>query len=79
MRFQLDAPKRSTEEFLAEAQYSPKLTPEFQALLADFLQCCDLLKFARTFADRNELVQLHDAAVCFVKETAPSREGAPAA
>ena len=79
VRFQLDAPKRSTEEFLAEAQYSPKLTPEFQALLADFLQCCDLLKFARTFADRNELVQLHDAAVCFVKETAPSREGAPAA
>lgn len=72
VRFQLDAPKRSTEEFLAEAQRSPKLAPEFQKLLADFLQCCDLLKFARTFANRNELVQLHDAAVCFVKETAPA-------
>ena len=72
VRFHLDAPKRSTEEFLAEAQHSPRLAPEYQQLLADFLQCCDLLKFARTFADRSELVQLHDAAICFVKETAPS-------
>ena len=75
VRFDLAAPKRSTEEFLAEAQRSPKLAPEYQELLTDFLQCCDLLKFARTFADRNELVQLHDAAVHFVKETAPGREG----
>ena len=73
VRFDLAAPKRSTEEFLAEAQHSPKLAPEYQTLLADFLQCCDLLKFARTFADRNELVQLHDAAIHFVKETAPER------
>ena len=74
VRFDLAAPKRSTEEFLAEAQQSPNLAPEFQTLLADFLRCCDLLKFARTLADRNELVQLHEAAICFVKETAPSRE-----
>ena len=72
VRFHLEAPKRSTEEFLAEAQRSPRLAPESQALLADFLQCCDLLKFARTFASRNELVQLHDAAVRFVKATAPT-------
>ena len=70
VRFDLAAPTRSTEEFLAEAQYSPKLAPEYQTLLADFLQCCDLLKFARTLADRNELVQLHDAAVSFVKGSA---------
>ena len=76
VRFDLAAPKRSTEEFLAEAQQSPNLAPEYQTLLADFLQCCDLLKFARTLADRNELVQLHDAAIRFVKETAPSREQA---
>ena len=73
-RFRLDAPHRSTEEFLAEAQHSPKLTPEFQKLLADFLHCCDLLKFARTSADRGELAQLHDAAIRFVKETAPAHE-----
>ena len=72
VRFALDAPKRSTEEFLAEARHSPKLAPESQTLLAAYLQCCDLLKFARTFANRKELVQLHDAAVGFVKETAPA-------
>lgn len=79
VRFALAAPTRSTEEFLAEAQHSPKLAPEYQTLLADFLQCCDLLKFARTFADRKELTQLHDAAICFVKETAPPREAEAAA
>ena len=75
VRFDLAAPTRSTEEFLAEAQHSPKLAPAFQTLLADFLQCCDLLKFARTLASRNELGQLHDSAIHFVKETAPEPFG----
>ncbi len=74
VRFDLAAPKRSTEEFLAEAQHSPKLAPEYQTLLGEFLQSCDLLKFARTLANRNELVHLHDSAIRFVKETAPARE-----
>ena len=79
VRFNLAAPTRSTEEFLAEARHSPKLAPEYQTLLSDFLHYCDLLKFARTFADRGELTQLHEAAICFVKETAPSREPASSA
>ena len=68
-RFALSAPRRSTEEFLAEAQQSPKLEAPHQALLGDFLRICDLLKFARTFANRAELKDLHEAAVRFVKET----------
>ena len=68
-RFALSAPRRSTEEFLAEAQQSPKLDPQHRALLGDFLRICDLLKFARTFANRAELKELHEAAVRFVKET----------
>ena len=68
-RFALSAPRRSTEEFLAEAQQSPKLEPQHRALLGDFLRICDLLKFARTFANRAELKELHEAAVRFVKET----------
>jgi hypothetical protein len=68
-RFELNAPRRSTEEFLAEAEHSPKLAPGHQALLGEFLQVCDLLKFACTLANRAELHQLHDAAVRFVKET----------
>ncbi len=68
-RFSLSAQFQSTEEFLAEAQQSPKLEPQHQALLGDFLCICDLLKFARTFANRAELNALHEAAVRFVKET----------
>ena len=73
-RFDLSAPLRSTEEFLSEAQHSPRLGAEDQALLAEFLQCCDLLKFAKTFADRGELQQLHDAAIRFVKDSRPARK-----
>jgi hypothetical protein len=68
-RFDLHAPRRSTEEFLVEAQQSPRLGPQHQAALGEFLRICDLLKFARTFANRDELKGLHDAAVHFVKET----------
>lgn len=69
-RFDLAAPLRSTEEFLAEARHAPQLSARFQKLLADFLGCCDVLKFARTVADRGELTQLHEAATHFVTETA---------
>ena len=68
-RFELSAPRRSTEEFLTEAQQSPNLSPAQQALLREFLRICDLLKFARTLANRLELTRLHEAAVGFVKET----------
>jgi hypothetical protein len=68
-RFGLLAPLRSTEEFLQEAQSSPKLQPAHQQALARFLSVCDLLKFARTHATQAELKELHEAAVQFVKET----------
>jgi hypothetical protein len=68
-RFDLAAPRLSTEEFLDEARRAPQLNAEFQGLLADFLRCCDVLKFARTVADRTELTQLHEAATHFVTET----------
>ena len=68
-RFSLSAPRQSTEEFLEGAQHSPRLTRTHQELLGEFLRVCDLLKFARTFANRDELKGLHEAAVNFVKET----------
>ena len=78
-RFALSASRRSTEEFLLEATHSPNLAPEYQTLLAEFLRICDLLKFARTLANKNELTQLHDAAIRFVREThaAPPVEAVP--
>jgi hypothetical protein len=71
-RFELKAPRQSTEEFLAEAQSSPRLTAQQQTALAEYLRICDLLKFGRTFANRDELKNLHEAAVHFVKETRPT-------
>jgi len=68
-RFDLNAPRQSTEEFLEDVQHSPRLVPNHQKLLAEFLRVCDLLKFARTLANRDELAGLHEAAVNFVKET----------
>jgi hypothetical protein len=68
-RFELSAPRRSTEEFLVEAQQSPRLSLAHQTSLREFLRICDLLKFARTLASRSELTQLHEAAVRFVKDT----------
>ena len=70
--FGLQAPRRATDEFLLEAQQSPKLSPEQQTSLAEFLRCCDLLKFARTSANRAELELLHKAAVNFVQTAPPA-------
>lgn len=77
-RFELSAPRQSTEEFLVSAQNSPKLEARHQNSLAEFLRVCDLLKFARTLANRNELSALHDAAIAFVKETRPKKEAVAA-
>ena len=69
VRFGLFAPRRSTEEFLIEAQASSRLERHYRALLARFLGACDLFKFGRTHAEPAELSTLHDAAVKFVTET----------
>jgi hypothetical protein len=69
-RFGIRAPLRSTEEFLREAQHSPKLAAEQQGLLGEFLGCCDFLKFVRGgAASREELEKLHRSAVDFVTAT----------
>jgi hypothetical protein len=69
-RFGIRAPLRSTEEFLREAQHSPKLAAEHQSLLGEFLGCCDFLKFVRGgAASREELEKLHRTAVDFVTAT----------
>lgn len=71
-RFGIRAPFQATEEFLAAASQSPALEPHHRQLLAHYLGQCDLLKFARTQAGRDELHRLHTAAVRFVKESTPA-------
>lgn len=78
-RFGLNAPDRTTEEFLAELRAGGgPLSAEQQGLLADFLTRCDLVKFAPGHpATEEELRGLHRAAWRLVRETEPA--AAPAA
>src|SRR5262245_43947197 len=68
-RFQLRAPERTTEEFLTELQTSSALHREQKQSLAEFLQSCDLVKFARFEPTESALRELHDAALRLVDET----------
>ena len=68
-RFELRAPERTTEEFLVELQNSKQLTLDQKLSLGEFLQSCDLVKFARFEPTETNLRQLHDAALRLVDET----------
>ena len=81
-RFELHAPERTTEEFLVELQNSKHLALDQKLSLGEFLQSCDLVKFARHEPTETSLRQLHDAALRLVDETqfdpiSPSTPSAP--
>jgi hypothetical protein len=71
-RFELHAPDRTTEEFLAELQTSQSLSPPQKDSLGAFLAKCDLVKFARAEPSEQELHDLWNAAMQLVEETTPS-------
>jgi hypothetical protein len=68
-RFRFHAPERTTEEFLVELQNTNILTLEQKQSLADFLQSCDLVKFARHEPNEAALRDLHECALRLVDET----------
>lgn len=68
-RFNLRAPEQTTEEFLVELQTSYALSAEQKKSLADFLQSCDLVKFARFEPTETALRDLHESALRLVDET----------
>jgi len=70
-RFDFHAPERTTEEFLVELGATDRLTPDQKQSLGEFLQRCDLVKFARYEPREPELRELHAAAVRLVEETEP--------
>jgi hypothetical protein len=70
-RFDFRAPERTTEEFLYELQATDLLTPDQKQSLGEFLNRCDLVKFARYEPGEPELRDLHGAAVRLVEETEP--------
>jgi hypothetical protein len=73
-RFDFRAPERTTEEFLHELQATDLVSPEQKESLGQFLESCDLVKFARYEPGEPELRELHDSAVRLVEETVPKPE-----
>ena len=77
-RFNFRAPERTTEEFLHELQRTDRLTRDQKDSLGEFLQSCDLVKFAKYEPGETELRELHGAAVRLVEETEPVEVPSPA-
>ncbi len=70
-RFNFHAPERTTEEFLHELRGTNLLTPDQKESLGEFLNRCDLVKFAKYEPREPELRDLHDSALRLVAETVP--------
>ena len=70
-RFTFHAPERTTEEFLYELRETDRLTRDQKESLGEFLQRCDLVKFAKYEPGEPELRDLHDSALRLVEETEP--------
>lgn len=73
-RFSFRAPERTTEEFLRELKKTELLLPDQKESLGEFLQRCDLVKFAKYEPAEDELRQLHRAALQLIEETEPQPE-----
>jgi hypothetical protein len=70
-RFSFRAPERTTEEFLHELRSTNLLDAGQKERLSDFLQRCDLVKFAKYEPREMELRDLHASALRLVDETEP--------
>jgi len=70
-RFDFRAPERTTEEFLHELKTTDLLAAEQKEKLGEFLESCDLVKFAKYEPGEPELRELHGSAVRLVEETEP--------
>jgi hypothetical protein len=65
-QYRLHATEQTSQEFLAEAAKSPHFTGADKELLADFLERCDLIKFAHVDATSDDSRGLLAQAVRFV-------------
>jgi len=68
-RFGLHAPERTSEEFLDELQISNILQAEHKQLLKDYMQHCDLVKFAEHQPATEDIQKTFDACKRFIVET----------
>lgn len=72
LRFGLMAPERTTEEFLAELRSSDALSADRKALLEEFLEACDMVKFALYEPATEEIERAFNAARDFVQQSVPA-------
>ena len=68
-RFKLMAPDRTTEEFLVEMTVTGKLTGVHKELVGNFLEHCDMVKFAAYGPDSREIENSFNSAKKLVDET----------
>ena len=64
--YRLHAPQQTSPEFLASISRSPKFSDSDRKLLAEFLEHCDLIKFARIDASVGDSARLLESAQAFV-------------
>ncbi len=75
-RFMIKAPEMTTEEFILSLQTADCLSPEQKKLLKEFLQHCDLVKFARFKPESKAIDDSFAAAKRVVDETKNDYVGA---
>lgn len=68
-RFDLHAPERTTEEFLAELQRTDVLAASDKDVLGEFLIHCDLVKFARHAPTTERIQRTFDLVKDFIERT----------
>jgi len=68
-RFDLHAPERTTEEFLAELRYAQVLAPTDKSVLEEFLTHCDLVKFAKHAPTTDQVQRTFDLVKDFIEKT----------
>ncbi len=77
-RFKLMAPERTTEEFLTEMTTTYKLEEMHKKLIRNFLEHCDMVKFAAYGPDNREIENAFNLAKKLVDETREVLEPVPA-
>ncbi|MCF7764553.1 MAG: hypothetical protein K9N62_12845 [Verrucomicrobia bacterium] len=68
-QFGLQAPDRTTEEFLQHLEPASPLSTDQQQSIATFLARCDLVKFARHHPPESELLTLFHTALDLIDQT----------
>jgi len=68
-RFGLHAPERTSEEFLEELRGSDVLQTDHKQLLKEYMQHCDLVKFAEYQPESEDIQKTFDACKRFIVET----------